>query len=46
VFDHVTLRVADLAAASSAFAAVLNEMEIEQTTSTPSLSVFGLDLNS
>ena len=36
MFDHITLRVADLAAASSALTAVLDELEIEQTTSTPS----------
>jgi catechol 2,3-dioxygenase-like lactoylglutathione lyase family enzyme len=41
MFDHVTLRVADLAAASSAFTAVLDELEIEQTTSTTSFSVWG-----
>jgi catechol 2,3-dioxygenase-like lactoylglutathione lyase family enzyme len=41
VFDHVTLRVTDLAAASIAFTAVLDELEIEQTTSTPRLSVWG-----
>jgi catechol 2,3-dioxygenase-like lactoylglutathione lyase family enzyme len=41
VFDHVTLRVADLADATAAFAAVLDELEIEQTTSTPSFSVWG-----
>jgi catechol 2,3-dioxygenase-like lactoylglutathione lyase family enzyme len=41
MFDHITLRVADLAAASSAFTAVLDELEIEQTTSTPSFSVWG-----
>jgi catechol 2,3-dioxygenase-like lactoylglutathione lyase family enzyme len=41
VFDHVTLRVPDLAAASGAFTAVLDELEIAQTTSTPSLSVWG-----
>src|SRR5882724_5807892 len=41
MFDHVTLRVADLAAATRAFVAVLDELEIEQTTSTPSLSVWG-----
>jgi catechol 2,3-dioxygenase-like lactoylglutathione lyase family enzyme len=41
MFDHITLRVADLAAATSAFTAVLGELEIEQTTSTPSLSVWG-----
>jgi catechol 2,3-dioxygenase-like lactoylglutathione lyase family enzyme len=41
MFDHITLRVADLAAASSAFAAALDELEIEQTTTTPSFSVWG-----
>jgi len=41
MFDHITLRVADLVAASSAFAAVLDQLEIEQTTSTPSFSVWG-----
>jgi catechol 2,3-dioxygenase-like lactoylglutathione lyase family enzyme len=41
MFDHITLRVADLAAASRAFMAVLDELEIEQTTSTPTLSVWG-----
>ncbi|MEY2430462.1 MAG: hypothetical protein QOC92_187 [Acidimicrobiaceae bacterium] len=41
MFDHVTIRVPDLAVASSALAAVLDELEIEQTTSTRSLSVWG-----
>jgi catechol 2,3-dioxygenase-like lactoylglutathione lyase family enzyme len=41
MFDHITLRVADLAADSRAFAAVLAELEVEQTTSTPSFSVWG-----
>jgi catechol 2,3-dioxygenase-like lactoylglutathione lyase family enzyme len=41
MFDHITLRVADLAVASSAFTATLDELEIEQTTSTPSFSVWG-----
>jgi catechol 2,3-dioxygenase-like lactoylglutathione lyase family enzyme len=41
MFDHITLRVADRAVASSAFTAVLDELEIEQTTSTPSLSLWG-----
>jgi catechol 2,3-dioxygenase-like lactoylglutathione lyase family enzyme len=41
VFDHITLRVADLAAASRAFAAVLDALEIEQTASTPTFSVWG-----
>jgi catechol 2,3-dioxygenase-like lactoylglutathione lyase family enzyme len=41
MFDHVTLRVPDLAVATSAFRAVLDELEIEQARSTPSLSVWG-----
>jgi catechol 2,3-dioxygenase-like lactoylglutathione lyase family enzyme len=41
VFDHIALRVADLAVASSAFTAVLAELEIEQTTGTPTFSVWG-----
>jgi catechol 2,3-dioxygenase-like lactoylglutathione lyase family enzyme len=41
MFDHVTLRVADLADATHAFAAALDALDIEQTTSTPSLSVWG-----
>jgi catechol 2,3-dioxygenase-like lactoylglutathione lyase family enzyme len=41
MFDHVTLRVPDLAAASSAFTAMLDELEIEPTTSTQSFSVWG-----
>jgi catechol 2,3-dioxygenase-like lactoylglutathione lyase family enzyme len=41
VFDHVTLRVADLAVGSSAFTAVLDELEIEQSSSTPSFSAWG-----
>src|SRR4051812_16870370 len=41
MFDHITLRVANLAAASSAFATLLDQLEIEQTTSTPSFSVWG-----
>jgi catechol 2,3-dioxygenase-like lactoylglutathione lyase family enzyme len=41
MFDHITLRVADLAAATAAFEAVFEELEIEQTTSTPSFSVWG-----
>jgi len=41
MFDHLTLRVADLETASTAFAALLDELEIEQTTSTPTLSVWG-----
>jgi catechol 2,3-dioxygenase-like lactoylglutathione lyase family enzyme len=41
VFDHITLRVADLTAASSAFTAMLGELEIEQTVATSSFSVWG-----
>jgi catechol 2,3-dioxygenase-like lactoylglutathione lyase family enzyme len=40
MFDHVTLRVADLAAATSAFTAALDEIEIEQTRRTQSFSVW------
>jgi catechol 2,3-dioxygenase-like lactoylglutathione lyase family enzyme len=41
MFDHVTLRVPDLADATRAFATVLDELEIKQTTGTPSFSVWG-----
>jgi catechol 2,3-dioxygenase-like lactoylglutathione lyase family enzyme len=41
MFDHITPRVPDLAAASSAFTAVLDQLAIEPTTSAPSLSVWG-----
>jgi catechol 2,3-dioxygenase-like lactoylglutathione lyase family enzyme len=41
MFDHITLRVPDLAAATRAFTAALDELEIEQTTNTPSFSVWG-----
>jgi catechol 2,3-dioxygenase-like lactoylglutathione lyase family enzyme len=41
MFDHITLRIVDLAAASRAFAAALDELEIEQTASTTSFSVWG-----
>lgn len=41
MFDHITLRVPDLASSSTATSAVLDELEIEQTASTPSLSVWG-----
>src|ERR1700737_4693230 len=40
MFDHITLRVPDLAAANSAFTSVLDQLEIERTASTPSLSVW------
>jgi catechol 2,3-dioxygenase-like lactoylglutathione lyase family enzyme len=41
MFDHVSLRVADIAAATTAFATVLGELEIVQTRGTESLSVWG-----
>jgi catechol 2,3-dioxygenase-like lactoylglutathione lyase family enzyme len=41
MFDHITLRVADLATATTAFTAVLHELEVAQTTSTPTFSVWG-----
>jgi catechol 2,3-dioxygenase-like lactoylglutathione lyase family enzyme len=41
MFDHITLRVPDLASASSAFIAMLAELEMEPTASTPSFSVWG-----
>jgi catechol 2,3-dioxygenase-like lactoylglutathione lyase family enzyme len=41
MFDHITLRVADLALTGSALAAVLDELEIEQTVTLPSFSVWG-----
>jgi catechol 2,3-dioxygenase-like lactoylglutathione lyase family enzyme len=41
VFDHITLRVADLAVESRALTIALAELEIEQTSSTPQLSVWG-----
>jgi catechol 2,3-dioxygenase-like lactoylglutathione lyase family enzyme len=41
VFDHVTLRVPDLAAASGAFKLVFDELGIEQTLNTPSFSAWG-----
>jgi catechol 2,3-dioxygenase-like lactoylglutathione lyase family enzyme len=41
MFDHITLRVADLAAARNAFAALLDQLEIEQTTDTESFAVWG-----
>jgi catechol 2,3-dioxygenase-like lactoylglutathione lyase family enzyme len=41
MFDHITYRVADLETASTALTAVLDELGIEQTTSAPTLSVWG-----
>jgi hypothetical protein len=42
MLDHITLRVDGLASATSAFTAVLDELEIKQTTRTPSFSVWGV----
>jgi catechol 2,3-dioxygenase-like lactoylglutathione lyase family enzyme len=41
VFDHVTLRVPDLELANTAFRAVLDSLEIKQTSNTSSFSVWG-----
>jgi catechol 2,3-dioxygenase-like lactoylglutathione lyase family enzyme len=41
MFDHLTLRVGDLATVDAAFTAMLAELEFEQTASTPNLSVWG-----
>ena len=41
MFDHITLRVTDLAVASSAFKAALDELEIKRTTDTSSRSAWG-----
>jgi catechol 2,3-dioxygenase-like lactoylglutathione lyase family enzyme len=41
LFDHVSLRVPDLADASRAVTAVLAELEIEPTTSTSTFSLWG-----
>jgi catechol 2,3-dioxygenase-like lactoylglutathione lyase family enzyme len=41
MFDHITLRVSDLTAATPAFTKLFDELEIEQTTRTPSFSVWG-----
>jgi catechol 2,3-dioxygenase-like lactoylglutathione lyase family enzyme len=41
VFDHVTLRVPDLELANAAFRAVLDELDIKQTSNTSSFSVWG-----
>jgi catechol 2,3-dioxygenase-like lactoylglutathione lyase family enzyme len=41
VFDHVTLRVPNLASATAAFAVAFDQLEIEKTTETPSFSVWG-----
>jgi catechol 2,3-dioxygenase-like lactoylglutathione lyase family enzyme len=41
MFDHITLRVPDVVLAGAAFAAALAELEVKQTTKTPSFSVWG-----
>ena len=41
MFDHVTIRVPNLKDATPAFAALLDELEVRQTMSTPSFSVWG-----
>jgi catechol 2,3-dioxygenase-like lactoylglutathione lyase family enzyme len=41
VFDHITLRVPNLATATTAFAVAFDQLEIEKTTETPSFSVWG-----
>jgi catechol 2,3-dioxygenase-like lactoylglutathione lyase family enzyme len=41
MFDHITLRVADIGDATRAFAAVFDALEIQQTTSRPTLSAWG-----
>ena len=41
MFDHVTLRVPDLAAATGALTAMLDALQIAQTATTPSFSVWG-----
>ena len=46
MFDHLTLRVGDLATVDAAFTAMLAELEIEQTASTPNLSVWGISRSS
>jgi catechol 2,3-dioxygenase-like lactoylglutathione lyase family enzyme len=40
MYDHVTLRVSDLVAATALFATVLDQLEIEQTRTTPSFSAW------
>ena len=41
MFDHISLRVSDFAAASSSLTAMLDQLEIAQTASTPSFSLWG-----
>src|ERR1700674_4508276 len=41
MFDHITLRAADLPVASTALTAVLDQLEIERTTKTATLSIWG-----
>jgi len=40
MYDHVTLRIGDLAAGTALFATALEQLEIEQTATTPSFSVW------
>ena len=41
MFDHITLRVEDVPAATNALTAVFDQLEIKQSTSTPTLSAWG-----
>ena len=41
MIDHITMRVPDLTTATSALAPVLDQLEIERTTGTPSFTVWG-----
>ena len=41
MIDHLTLRVPDLAPMAAAFGAMLGELEIEQTTSRPTMAAWG-----
>jgi hypothetical protein len=41
VFDHVTLRVPDLALAAADLKAALDELQIDQTTDTATFAVWG-----
>jgi catechol 2,3-dioxygenase-like lactoylglutathione lyase family enzyme len=41
MFDHITLRVGDQAAATDAFTKVLDQLDVEQTMSTPRVSAWG-----
>ncbi|MCU1450376.1 MAG: hypothetical protein JWP02_2546 [Acidimicrobiales bacterium] len=41
MIDHLTMRVPDLASASERLGAVLDELEVPQTRSTPTVSIWG-----